>query len=112
VNTMATFVWPYDANTASVVGSWSNWQQHHPLSKQKDIWQTNIDLQAGNYQYKFVIDGRRWCFDIMKATKADDQGNRNNVIVIGRGQSAPPASSGEEKKTTTATTKKRATTGI
>jgi len=95
---MATFVWPYDGNTVTVVGSWSNWQQHHPLSKQKNAFQVTIpDLHAGNHQYKFVIDGRRWCYDIMKPTKADDQGNRNNVIVIGKGQSAPPPS-GEEKK--------------
>jgi len=96
---MATFVWPYDANTVSVVGSWSNWEKHHALSKQKGVWQTTInDLNAGNHQYKFVVDGRRWCYDIMKPTKADDQGNRNNVLVIGRGQSAPPPSGGEEKK--------------
>jgi len=101
---MATFVWPYDANTVSVVGSWSNWEKHHPLTKQKSangvVWQTTInDISgAGNHQYKFVIDGRRWCFDILKPTKADDQGNRNNVLVIGRGQSAPPPSGGEEKK--------------
>jgi len=99
---MATFVWPYDGNTVSVVGSWSNWEKQHPLSRggQKGEWQTTINevSGAGSHQYKFVIDGRRWCYDIMKPTKADDQGNRNNVLVIGRGQSAPPHSGGEEKK--------------
>jgi 1,4-alpha-glucan branching enzyme len=52
------------------------------------IFQIEIDLEPGTYDYKFIIDGRRWCYDILKPTKADERGNRNNVIIVDRGSGA------------------------
>jgi hypothetical protein len=86
---MTTFEWPYDGNTVSVVGSFTNWQNPIPMIKDPSgIFQIEIDLEPGTYDYKFIIDGRRWCYDILKPTKADERGNRNNVIIVDRGSGA------------------------
>jgi len=88
---MASFTWPYDANTVHVTGSFNNWSERIPLTKDvKGAFHITIDLPVGEHEYKFIVDDRRWCYDIMKPTRADDKGNRNNVITVGRGQSAPP----------------------
>jgi len=88
---MASFTWPYDANTVHISGSWDQWTERIPLTKDaKNIFHTAIPLETGEYEYKFIVDERRWCYDILKPTRADDRGNRNNVILVGRGQSAPP----------------------
>jgi len=92
---MASFQWPYDGNTVHIAGSWNQWSERIPLSRDpkdpKAVFHTTIDLKPGfEYEYKFIIDGRRWCYDILKPTRADERGNRNNVIQVGRGQSAPP----------------------
>jgi len=90
---MTSFQWPYDANSVSVTGCFNNWSDKIPLTKdQKGVWHTSVHLEPGTYDYKFVIDDYRWCFDILKPHRADDKGNRNNVIIVGKGQSAPPKS--------------------
>jgi hypothetical protein len=53
------------------------------------IFQLTIELDPGSYDYKFIVDDRRWCYDILKPTKADERGNRNNVIIVDRGSGAP-----------------------
>jgi hypothetical protein len=71
-----------------VVGSFNNWNLEDavPLTKSSphDVFEATIALPEGTYEYKFIIDGHRWCYDIMNATKADNRGNRNNFIVVGR----------------------------
>jgi len=71
-----------------VVGSFNNWNlaDAFPLTKSSphDVFEATISLPEGTYEYKFIIDGHRWCYDIMNATKADNRGNRNNFIVVGR----------------------------
>jgi len=34
------------------------------------------------------VDGRRWCYDILKPTSADERGNRNNTITVKGGAPA------------------------
>jgi len=87
---MTTFRWDYDANTVTVAGAWDNWQSQTPLVADAKGFHTTIQLEQGTWQYKFVVDDRRWCYDILKPTKADDKGNRNNVVNVGKGHSAPP----------------------
>jgi len=63
-------------------GSFNGWQPQ-PLTEGPGGFSTTIDLPSGTYQYKFVIDGRRWCFDIMKPHATDERGNRNNEVRVG-----------------------------
>jgi len=98
---MTTFDWQYDANTVTLVGSFTNWVENPIELKKTDFngyFQTTIDLEPGIYEYKFIIDGRRWCYDILKPTKADQKGNRNNVVTVARDSGAPKKEVREPRK--------------
>jgi len=80
---MTTFIWPYDGNQVSLAGSFNNWTPQ-PMKRDNELGFTlSIPLENGTYQYKFIIDGRRWCYDLLHPTSTDDRGNRNNVIEVG-----------------------------
>eukprot|EP01123_Difflugia_compressa_P005386 TRINITY_DN170_c0_g1_i6.p1 TRINITY_DN170_c0_g1~~TRINITY_DN170_c0_g1_i6.p1 ORF type:complete len:317 (-),score=102.63 TRINITY_DN170_c0_g1_i6:57-1007(-) len=79
---MTTFFWPYDGNTVAIAGSFNDWRPQ-TLNKGPKGFYITIDLPPGNHQYKFVVDNRRWCYDVMRSFVVDDNGNRNNVVVVG-----------------------------
>ncbi|MBT8207728.1 MAG: glycoside hydrolase family 13 [Acidimicrobiia bacterium] len=58
-----------DAHHVFVAGSFNDWSQlSHPLEKTgAGEWEVVIDLPAGRYEYKFIIDGQ-WCCE----PKCDD----------------------------------------
>jgi len=84
---MTTFLWPYDANTVSIAGSFNDWipQALSPTGPKGEFTIT-LDLAPGDHEYKFVVDGRRWCYDVLRPTSTDDRGNRNNTITVGGSQ--------------------------
>jgi 1,4-alpha-glucan branching enzyme len=53
-----------NAETVAVLGDFNQWdiQQGIELKKQKDgSFKATVELETGrNYQYRFLIDGRRW----------------------------------------------------
>lgn len=45
-------------NSVSVIGSFNNWSSSStPLLKKNGVWTTTIQLEPGDYAYKFVVDG-------------------------------------------------------
>jgi len=95
---MTTFLWPHDAHSVSIVGSFNHWQPQ-PMMKDHDAFQITVHLEPGQYQYKFILDGRRWCYDLDQPTITDEKGNRNNVITVGTtsGDDEPKHHQHEEK---------------
>jgi len=83
---MTTFLWTYDANAVSIVGSFNNWTPTPLSSGSKGEFSITLDLAPGIHEYKFIVDGRRWCYDVLKPTSTDDRGNRNNTITVGGAQ--------------------------
>ena len=68
-----------------LAGCFNNWD---PTAKQlaykarQGIYETALKLEAGRYEYKFVIDGI-WCADPENAESVqNDQGTFNSVIVV------------------------------
>ena len=68
-----------------VAGEFNNW---NPTAKKmvykckEGIYSASLKLDAGTYQYKFVIDGI-WCCDPEnEATVGNDQGTFNSVVVV------------------------------
>jgi 1,4-alpha-glucan branching enzyme len=68
-----------------VAGEFNNWD---PTAKKmaykarKGIYEATLNLAAGSYQYKFVIDGT-WCADPENAEAvANDQGTFNSVVTV------------------------------
>jgi 1,4-alpha-glucan branching enzyme len=53
-----------EANSVQLVGDFTHWQgQPIQLVKQVNgVWKTSVDLAAGTYHYRFLVDGQ-WCDD-------------------------------------------------
>ena len=51
------------ATTVSVAGSFNNWTVDKDMlkkDKKTGLWTAKISLAAGDYEYKFVCDGKNW----------------------------------------------------
>ena len=72
-----------NARIVALAGSFNNWNQSKNLCVwENDSWTCRIDLTAGRYTYKFIVDGA-WMVDpANKETEADEYGNRNSVINV------------------------------
>jgi 1,4-alpha-glucan branching enzyme len=69
-----------------VAGDFNGWN-HLAAPLQRDaagLWSTEIVApQAGRFEYKFIINGRRWIEDPNNGMKApDNHGGLNSVLVI------------------------------
>ena len=51
-----------EATNVFLAGTFNNWDpQASPMERAPDgVWQIALDLAPGQYEYKFVVDGR-WC---------------------------------------------------
>ena len=51
------------ATTVSVAGTFNNWAVDKDMlkkDKKTGLWTTKMSLAAGDYEYKFVCDGKNW----------------------------------------------------
>ena len=78
------------ATAVAVAGTFNNWTPKAMTKGEDGVWTITInDLAAGDYQYKFVVNGDTWVLDPMNgniATEAD--GNQNSLFSILHDQSA------------------------
>ena len=55
------------ATEAHLVGDFNNWDRRsHPLvrSSLHSAWQITLELERRNqYQYRYLLEGRKWCND-------------------------------------------------
>jgi len=72
-----------EAQSVSVAGSFNNWDvKRTPLRKEVNCWTTVITLPRGNYEYRFVVDGK-WMDDPgAKESIQNPFGGRNAVLII------------------------------
>lgn len=71
-----------DARLVTVAGSFNNWNGLHTvLHKKGDQWIGSADLSPGNYQYKFVVDGK-WILDPANPETIEDTGHKNSKLVV------------------------------
>ena len=68
-----------------VAGDFNNWNmQEDELTEKNGIYEINLELEKGRYEYKFVVDGN-WVIDESAEEFAQDKfGNRNSVVYVGR----------------------------
>ena len=86
-NGQMVFVYHDDsAISVSLVGEFNNWSEAAaPLSKNdKGLWFIELPAPgAGRYEYKFVVDGRRWIEDPSNWMKVQNGfGSLNSVLVV------------------------------
>ncbi len=74
------------ADSVSVAGDFNNWSHvATPLKRNNSgLWATDIAVtRAGRFEYKFIINGRRWIEDPGNGLKApDNYGGLNSVVVV------------------------------
>ena len=77
------------AEKMAVIGSFNHWQPegyqlHRSLTD--GTWQLSVSMQAGQYTYAFLIDGRYVMADPSALWELDDGfGNRNSILTINKG---------------------------
>jgi len=64
-----------------LAGSFTKWQGI-PMQLINGFWQETIQLMAGQYPYKFIVDGN-WKYDPSKSIFDDGAGNINNLLIVG-----------------------------
>ena len=70
------------ATDVAVAGSFNNWDANNKMSASDGVFTYTIKLEAGSYQYKFVVDGN-WMTDPANATTVDDgSGNTNSAFEV------------------------------
>jgi chromosome partitioning protein len=73
------------ANDVRVVGDFNGWNPDNAVSliKQKDgIWKKPLYLEPGNYQYKFVVDGK-WVNDPDNDKSIPNEfGETNSLLIV------------------------------
>ena len=74
------------AQSVSVAGDFNGWDHvATPLERNSSgLWSTQIVVPgAGRFEYKFIVNGRRWIEDPSNGMKApDNYGGLNSVLVI------------------------------
>ncbi len=75
---------PYAASV-SVAGIFNNWNMNeNPMVLGDDgVWRVVIDLDAGSYEYKLVVNGSQWVADPDNPKTVGDYGN--SLLVVGDG---------------------------
>lgn len=71
------------AKKVALAGNFNDWKPNELLMQQTaDGWKISYALGAGNYQYKFIVDGN-WITDPANPVVVNDgKGNQNSVLVI------------------------------
>jgi 1,4-alpha-glucan branching enzyme len=70
------------AKKVFVSGTFNTWQPNvDPLKPELDFWKINLNLPKGNYQYKYIIDGK-WILDANNPHTAMDGDIVNSLKVV------------------------------
>lgn len=79
-----------DAAEVYIAGDFNNWadnkagvvtKKEHLMQKGKDgVWRKTLKLSAGEYRYKYVIDGTSWVADPFGIPANDEYGN--SLIIV------------------------------
>jgi len=80
------FVYHDDAaQSVALAGDFNDWTQPLALHRNSEgLWLTEIKTPgAGRYQYKFIVDGKRWIEDPSNGMKTPDgYGALNSLLMI------------------------------
>ncbi|KAK4532353.1 hypothetical protein CCYA_CCYA11G3210 [Cyanidiococcus yangmingshanensis] len=76
------FNWHHGATgSVEVAGSFDGWKRRHPLHRSGNAFYILLNLEPGDYQYKYVVDGE-WRYAPEQMVARDPHGNVNNFIRV------------------------------
>ncbi len=89
--------WEQPPERVNLAGSFNGWNGGTTAMSDPDadgVWTAEVPLKAGQYEYKFVVDGERWLTDPTDDEElrvGDNYGGFNSGVVIGPDiRKAPP----------------------
>lgn len=95
----ASFEWKHGIAAVEKVQLAGSFTQCKPVEMEKtsdnEKWALKLDLPPGEYEFKFVVDGK-WIYDELLPTTTNEMGTKNNLIVINAPSSSPSSSSSIE----------------
>ncbi|TKS63913.1 MAG: hypothetical protein EWM73_00983 [Nitrospira sp.] len=74
------------ATVVTLVGDFNQWNQKaRPLKRDAGgLWKVTVRLEAGAYQYKFVVNGERWEEDPLNLHRVlNEHGTFNSIRKVG-----------------------------
>lgn len=88
-----------DAEKVSVAGDFNDWStEANPMTKgENGVWRTSIEIPAGKYEYKFVVDGNYITDPNNPKTVPDPYGGENSLLVVGEEVEAKPQAKPQPK---------------
>lgn len=100
-------VFYYESSTATkveVFGSMNNWESGFEMTKDGNVFSYTCELDAGTYQYKFVVNGSEWIVDPVNPNTADDGlgGSNSSFEVTATSTTPEPQPSESEEPNTEA----------
>lgn len=72
-----------DAHSVNVAGDFNNWNPEElSMTKSEGGWELDYVIAPGNYQYKFIVDGK-WVQDPENSLQVDDfNGGFNSLLIF------------------------------
>ena len=74
------------AKEVLLLGDFNNWDaKARPMKKNADgLWQKNINLHPGRYEYRFLVDNK-WCCDPRHLERCPNCfGSENSIIEVAK----------------------------
>lgn len=95
-----------DLKSVAVAGTFNNWDKGaNPMAVDADrrTWRTRLNLNPGQHQYKFVLDGETWIVDPKSKDNRDDgSGHTNSFLTLLPDDYKTPAVKGDGSLTLSA----------
>ncbi|MCF7792510.1 MAG: hypothetical protein K9N09_01125 [Candidatus Cloacimonetes bacterium] len=67
-----------------ICGSFNDWKpDEYELKKQADNYEIELELPAGKYSYKFIVDGHWLADETANYYEDDNRGGRNSIVYVG-----------------------------
>jgi 1,4-alpha-glucan branching enzyme len=73
------------AKSVSIAGSFNHWNADHARltgPSKEGIWNIILPLSAGQYEYRFVVNGKEWVLDPSVPSVDDGLGGKNSVLFV------------------------------
>ncbi|MBR4569440.1 MAG: hypothetical protein IKO19_02045 [Candidatus Riflebacteria bacterium] len=71
------------ASKVAVVGNFNNWNKDaDPMVKENNTWKCTKALEAGTYEYQFVVDDTDWVVDPKAETTVKNKYEGYNSVVV------------------------------
>lgn len=81
------------ASKVEIAGEFNEWKAAEMQRDSSGVWTLTLDIPAGTYGYKFLVNGEVWTFDPANSARKTVEGNENSSVTVGDDSAASAQSS-------------------